>query len=95
MYYDVASASSFTPYVGVGIGLERASLDYSSRWKRNDDPSRIMTFDDPAMKAKIAGTTTIGDARLTDSMAGYQVLAGVDYRWVSSSGGWTSAAPQP
>ena len=78
-YYDFASASSFTPYVGVGVGLERAALDYASTWKRNDDPSRIMTFDDPALKAKLAGTTTIGDARLTDLMVGYQVLAGVDY----------------
>ena len=79
LYYDFASPSSFTPYVGVGVGLERAALDYSSTWKRNDDPSRITTFNDPALKGKIAGTTTIGDARLTDLMTGYQVLAGVDY----------------
>ena len=80
-YYDFApAAASWTPYVGAGFGWERASIDYVSVWKRNDDPERISTFVDPILRAKIAGTTTIGDARLTDVMAGYQLLAGVDYR---------------
>lgn len=35
---------------------------------------------DPALRAKVAGTTTISDARLTDRKVGYQLLAGVDYR---------------
>ena len=79
--YDFAPSSSpWIGYVGVGIGLERASLDYASIWKRNDDPERIATFDDPLLRAKLAGTTTIGDARLTDVMVGYQLFAGVDYR---------------
>ncbi len=79
-YYDFGASASWTPYVGAGFGMERASLDYVSVWKRNDDPERISTFADPLLRAKIAGTTTIGDARLTDVMAGYQLLAGVDYR---------------
>ena len=80
-YYDFGPASaSWTPYVGAGVGMERASLDYASVWKRNDDPQRISTFADPLLRARIAGTTTIGDARLTDVVAGYQLLAGVDYR---------------
>ncbi len=81
-YYDFGPASaSWRPYVGAGIGLERASLDYMTVWKRNDDPERISTFVDPFLRAKIAGTTTIGDARLTDVVAGYQLLAGVDRRF--------------
>ena len=81
-YYDFGPASaSWTPYVGAGFGVERASLDYMSVWKRNDDPQRISTFVDPLLRAKIAGTTTIGDARLTDVVAGYQLLAGVDHRF--------------
>ncbi|MYI75595.1 MAG: P44/Msp2 family outer membrane protein, partial [Acidobacteria bacterium] len=44
VYYDFGSAStSWTPYVGAGVGLERASLDYFSLWKRNHDPERITT----------------------------------------------------
>ena len=79
-YYDFGPAAAWTPYVGAGFGVERASLDYVSVWKRNDDPERISTFADPLLRAKIAGTTTIGDARLTDLLVGYQLLAGVDYR---------------
>ena len=81
-YYDLGPASaSWTPYVGAGFGVERASLDYRSVWKRNDDPERISTFVDPFLRARIAGTTTIGDARLTDVVAGYQLLAGVNRRF--------------
>ena len=47
------------------------ALDYMSVWKRNDDPRRITTFEDPTLRAKLAGTTTIGDARLVDVVLGY------------------------
>ncbi len=81
VYYDFGPASSsWIPYVGAGVGVERAALDYGTVWKRNDDPERIATFVDPLLRAKLAGTTTIGQARLTDVMAGYQLLAGLDYR---------------
>ena len=63
-----------------GVGGERATLDYRSVWKRNDDPERISTFMDPRLRAKVAGTTTIGNARVSDSTLGYQLLAGVGYR---------------
>ena len=79
LYYDFTIGSSLVPYVGVGAGLTSASLYYFTHWKRNDDPDRIKTFDDETLKAKIAGSTTIGAARLRDRMIGYQVLAGVNY----------------
>ena len=79
-YYDVAAVGSVTLYVGVGMGVDRVSLAYSSHWKRNDDPARITTFVDPTLRATIAGTTTIGAARLTDYVTGYQVLAGAEYQ---------------
>ncbi len=81
VYYDFGpSASSWTPYVGVGVGGERATLDYRSVWKRNDDPARISTFMDPLLRARVAGTTTVGHAPVSDSTPGYQLLAGLDYR---------------
>ena len=80
LYYDFgASDSTWTPYVGIGVGSERATLDYRSIWKRNDDPERISTFVDPVLRAKVAGTTTVGNAPVSDSTLGYQLLAGVDY----------------
>ena len=78
VYYHIAPGSRLRPHIGVGTGWARMSLDYFSRWKRNDDPDAITTFVDPVLKAKIAGTTTIGEGRLTDSMFGYQLLAGAD-----------------
>ena len=81
VYYDFGpETSSWTPYVGAGVGTERASLDYFSLWKRNHDPDLIATFVDPLLRATLAGTTSVAEARLTDSMPGYQLLAGVDYR---------------
>ena len=67
-------------YVGVGAGVQRMAIDYFSLWKRNDDPTRIATFEDAALRAKLAGTTTLGAAVLHDTMVSIQLLGGVDYR---------------
>ena len=80
LYYDFAPNSRITPYVGVGTGVARTSLDYYSRWKRNDDPDQIKTFNDPVLRARIAGTTTIAMAKLSDTLLAYQAVAGVDYQ---------------
>ncbi len=91
LYYDFNSDSRFTPYVGVGVGVAQVSMDFFSRWKRNDDPSYITTFNrnldnkrceeaQMSLCRKLAGTTTIADKKLTDTLFGYQALAGVDYQ---------------
>ena len=80
LYYDVASDSRFTPYLGIGGGSAYVSLDYFGRFKRNDKPGFITTFTDRDLNETIAGRTTIGEAKLSDTLLGYQVLAGVDYR---------------
>ncbi len=77
---DLRTNSRLTPYVGVGGGIARMSIDYFSLWKRNGDPSLITTFEDAALRAKLAGTTTLGATVLNDTMFGFQVLAGLDYR---------------
>ncbi len=79
-YYDFTSSSRFTSYLGIGAGLSRVSLDYFSRWKRNDDPDAITTFVDPALRQKVAGVTTLAMAKLTDTLMGYQGIAGLDYQ---------------
>lgn len=94
LYYDFAPAGSpWTPFAGFGAGVERAALHYFTEWKRNDDPGLITTFVDPLLRAKVAGTATIGEASLTDRVAGWQVLAGSPSgsRWASSSAGRPSA----
>ena len=88
LYYDYRSDSKFTPYVGFGVGLARVSLDYFNKWTRNHDPAAISTFNDTAatdeqkdaLHRRLAGTTSIARAKLSDTLFGYQVLAGVDYQ---------------
>ena len=79
VYYGIPLKSSLTPYVGAGVGLGNTSFYYFTHWKRNDDPDKIATFEDPMLKAKVAGSTTIGEARLKDRLIGYQILAGANY----------------
>ena len=78
-YYDFKTGTGFTPYFGVGVGMASTSLDYYGRFKRNDDPAAISTFEDPVRKARLAGTTTIGRHKMTDLLTAYQAVAGVDY----------------
>ena len=86
VYYDFGSGSQFTPYVGLGIGYGSVSMDYFQTWKRNDDPQYIRTFPNNPdgtisdLNRRVAGTTTVGDDKLKDTLFGYQFLAGVDYR---------------
>ena len=76
----LAANDRISPYIGVGAGVQRMAIDYFSLWKRNDDPGRITTFEDPALRAKLAGTTTLGAVVLDDTMFSVQILGGVDYR---------------
>ncbi len=88
LYYDYRSGSKFTPYVGFGVGFARVSLDYFSRWRRNHDPEAISTFADTTatddqkdmLHQRLAGTTSLASARLSDTLFGYQLIAGVDYQ---------------
>ena len=80
LYYDIPTTTKFTPYIGVGVGIAHVAFDYFGRFRRNINPGAITTFNDPIMKNRIAGTTTIAQAKLTDTLLGYQALAGVDYR---------------
>lgn len=76
--FDFVPGSRIVPYIGAGVGGGHMSLDYFSLWKRNGDPSRITTFEDPLLRAKLAGTTTLGAAVLKDRMLGVQGIAGLD-----------------
>ncbi len=78
-YYDFQSGTRFTPYFGIGVGVASTSLDYYGRFTRNHDPDAISTFEDPLLKARLAGTTTIGRHKLNDLLTAYQAMAGVDY----------------
>ena len=35
LYYDYRTDSKFTPYAGFGIGFAQVSVQYRTRWHRN------------------------------------------------------------
>ena len=69
VFYEFRTNSRYTPYFGVGVGLSNTSLDYYGRFKRNDDPNAITTFEDTLRKARLAGTTSIGRHKMNDLLA--------------------------
>ena len=80
VYYDFRPGSRWRPFVGAGVGLSRVTLDYATVWRRHHDPDRITTFMDPLLRARLAGTTTIGHARLRGMVIGSQLLGGINRR---------------
>ncbi len=83
VYWDFTPGARVSPYVGLGVGTADASIDYFNRWKRNGDPAAITTFaghpDEESLRRIVAGTTTIANTKLEDSVSAYQLLAGVDF----------------
>ena len=97
VYMDFANDSKFTPYVGVGVGFGMTDMDFGLVAQRRLDPNTIFTVPDtlPDVRNKLAGTATISDKELDDTLFGYQVMAGVDYALTESlllgvKGRWVS-----
>ena len=83
LYYDFANDSRWTPAVGAGVGMARTTLHYSRRLVRKtiaegyQDVAPPLTVAD--RPAAAAGTLSLLDPTVTDTLLGVQVLAGVDY----------------
>ena len=85
LYYDYHSDSKFTPYVGIGIGLAKVSVDYRTLWQRSSNLGDINVFSKTtpqgeALNRKFVNLLTYDQAKMSDTLFGYQVLAGVDYQ---------------
>ncbi len=83
LYYDFANTSRFTPYVGIGGGMGVTDMAYSSVWARNADPNRISTgyglSNAAQIQQNLAGTVSVAENTLSDTLWGLQILFGVDY----------------
>ncbi len=83
LFLDFTNDSRFTPYIGVGLGVGIADLEYGSVWARNPDKLYISTGRDLSnvdeIRSNLAGSTSVEHTRLEDALFGYQVLFGVDY----------------
>ena len=82
-YWDFDNATSWTPFVGLGVGWARASLRYSARLLRKTLAQGYQDVDPPLTLADRpaagAGTISLFDSEFSDTLSGYQVLAGVDH----------------
>ena len=83
LYYDYRSDSKLTPYLGIGIGLAKVSVAYRTLWQRSRDLDQIEVFGPgpgKELNEEIRGALTFDRARMSDTLFGYQALAGVDYQ---------------
>lgn len=67
----------WTPYVGAGIGAMRVSIRYAATSVRTSDADALIAI---GRNPHAAGTTSRADAALSDSLYGYQVMAGARLR---------------
>lgn len=84
LYYDYVLTDRWVPYLGVGVGVATVDIAYSTLWQRSDNPDDIQVFDGStpeghALNTKLAGTISYDRSVMTDTLVGYQLLAGLDY----------------
>jgi opacity protein-like surface antigen len=84
LYYDYRTDSKFTPYVGFGIGFAQVSVQYRTRWHRTRNAEDIKVFDRTLpggeLNKELAGALSNDETTMSDTLFGYQALAGVDYQ---------------
>ena len=78
LYYDFQDRISPTliPYQGFGLGLMRMEMDYSGTSVRTSDGDRLIEL---GRNPNAAGLTSAAHEVLSDTLFGYQLMAGLDY----------------
>ena len=88
LFYDFVNSSRFTPYIGGGVGVGFTDMEYGSAWARNPDASRITTGEGlpnaEEIRDNLAGTASIAQTTLSDTLFGFQMLFGVDYAFTEA-----------
>ena len=88
LFYDFVSTSRFTPYIGVGGGVGFTGMEHASVWVRDDDPNSIVTGqglpNQDEIRRNLAGTVSVAQGTLNDTLWGLQVLLGVDYAFTEA-----------
>lgn len=79
------NASRLTPFVGVGVGVVDAGMEYRALWRRSDDPNTVRTArglpNEEQVRRNLAGTVSRAEGTLRDTLRGYQLLFGVEHAW--------------
>ncbi len=77
VYYDFRDVlPKVIPYIGGGVGLMLARMEYSAEFRRNPDRTVIERL---GRNPNAAGTLTSEEEKLSDTLWGYQLMAGADY----------------
>lgn len=74
--FPAAAGGKWTPYVGGGVGAMRVAFDYTATSVRTSDAAALIAL---GRNPNAAGTTSRAAAGLTDTLTGWQVLAGARY----------------
>ncbi len=80
IYYDFHNMLSarVTPYLGVGLGMMRVQMDYSGASIRTNNRKTLHVL---GRNRNAAGLASLADEVLSDTLFGYQWIAGLDYAW--------------
>ena len=78
LYYDFRNVLSprVTPYLGGGLGFMHVKMDYSATSIRINDGDTLNSLEH---NRHAAGTQSLADEVLSDTLFGYQLIAGLDY----------------
>ena len=80
VYYDFHNmlSAKFTPYLGVGLGVMHVQMDYSGTSIRTNNRDTLQAL---GRNRNAAGLASLADEVLSDTLFGYQWIAGLDYAW--------------
>ena len=84
VYYDLHNVlpAKFTPYLGAGLGVMHVRMDYSGASIRTSDRDTLYEL---GRNRHAAGLASLADDVLSDTIFGYQWIAGLDYAWSERS----------
>ena len=75
--FPAVGGGAWTPYVGAGVGVLRVSLDYAATSVRTGDADALIAL---GRNPNAAGVTSRAAATLSDTLTGWQFMAGTRYR---------------
>ena len=78
LYYDFHNTRlpKVIPFFGIGFGLMHTTIDYSAASIRTNDRNELIRL---GRNPNASGTASLANEVLSDSLLGYQLVAGLDY----------------
>ncbi|MCY4162400.1 MAG: hypothetical protein OXE77_11135 [Flavobacteriaceae bacterium] len=83
--FKLARLSSWSPYLGLGVGISSLQAEYASVWARFHDAERINTAvinqleNADQIKQNLAGAVSSAFGPMKDTVISYKILGGLEY----------------